>query len=361
MERYFQQQGEVAVPLVPKSVAALAGEMIAVAANKNCAETIAEGETDMRLLGICFITLFFFSVPALPIDYLWSESAGVSPSLDQGTVPSFSNGTWMSYRQVNGGITAMFRSAGQSDVLIDCIYPSATKVVVLTHALNANRLGVFTVRIFSESNRHSGGLIFVDGNKRTSSLIVTEPYLLQRGIIDEEGQIWALATIRDSNGKHLEVDHPALIKVNPTTGERVTVMNKQLIPHTNNGAHGTWGAARTHVSKGQFTAYLPTENTLILLNESGEMQKIQGPSNLGEDPAAISVMRCGQNVFLSAQGEDKNAMFQFNLQSMKWDAVAWKSHRLFVSAAPRLISCQAGNSIEVALGGKTVGTLIPMP
>lgn len=302
-----------------------------------------------------------FCFSALPADYMWKDASVVQPSLEQGMVPAYNNGVWLTHRVVTGGVVAFFKSSDRSDVTVDCIYPSVTKIVVLSQSLNANRLGVLTVRVFSEGNRNSGGLIFLDGNSGISRLIVTEPYLLQRGIIDEDGLIWALATIRESDGKHVESDHPALVTVNPKTGARSTLLNKGQIPHSANGAHWTWGASRTYVSSGRFTAYLPTENVIVLLDETGNRRIVSAPSELGKDSDAVAVIRCGQNVFISTQRDIRHGMYRLNTSNEKWDALVWKGHSRWRSAAPRLVSCHANDSIEVLLGGNSVGTLTPLP
>ena len=294
-------------------------------------------------------------------DYLWRESVGAVPSLSQGIVPAYSNGVWLSHHPISGGVSAIFRSAEQADVVLDCVDPNGGKIEVLSQALNKNRQGVLTVRIARDTSRKLGGLVFLDANNKTTRLIVTEPYLLQRGILDENGLVWALATLRDSEGKHVEGDHPALITINPQSGERSTILHRNQMLRSANGAHSRWGAARIHAADRRFTAFLPTENRLILIDEIGKLQTMEGPPGLNTSSDAIAVLRCGQEVFLSVQQDTRHGMFRMNLDAKKWEEVAWKGHTSLITAAPRLISCQADNSIEVTLSGKTVGTLTPIP
>jgi hypothetical protein len=294
-------------------------------------------------------------------DYLWRESLGAVPSLSQGIVPAYSNGVWLSHRPISGGVSAIFRSAEQADVVLDFVDPSGGKIEVLSQALNKNRQGVLTVRIARDTSRNLGGLVFLDANNKTARLLVTKPYLPQRGILDENGLVWALATLRDSEGKHVEGDHPALITINPQSGERSTILYRNQMLRSAIGAHSTWGAARTHATGRHFTAFLPTENRLILVDEIGKLQTMEGPPSLNTSSDAIAVLRCGQEVFLSVQQDARHGMFRMNLDSKKWDDVAWKGHTSLITASPRLISCQADNSIEVTLSGKTVGTLTPIP
>jgi hypothetical protein len=294
-------------------------------------------------------------------DYLWRENASTVSGLSEGAVPVYQNGVWLSYRPTSNGVSAIFRSAGQADVVLDWVDPRGGKIEVLSQSLNKSRQGVLTVRIVRDKSRSLGALVFLDANNKTARFIDTEPYLLQRGIIDDNGLIWALATLRDSEGKHVEGDHPALITINPQSGERSTILRRTQMPHSSMGAHSTWGAARTHAADRRFTAFFPTENELILVDEMGKSQTVKGPPGLETSSVAIAVLRCGQEVFLSVQQDARHGMFRMNLDAKKWDDIAWRGHSSLASAAPRLTSCQADNSIEVALGGKTVGTLTPIP